>query len=116
MPFTFNGSTSESSRTWDWRVWLPIESTHCLTGSREIWSDFLKRRMKINLSITDGAKYWGLFKSFEAIRILSMLYMFSKSKTLGKYYNYYIFRRINGTLKDIIRLYNVSLFPLREKD
>lgn len=41
--------------------------------------------MKINLSITDGAKYWGLFKSFEAIRILSMLYMFS---TLGKYNNY----------------------------
>lgn len=38
--------------------------------------------MKMSLSITDGAKYWGLFKSFEAIRILSLLYMFSKSKTL----------------------------------
>lgn len=76
----------------------------------------LNRRMKISLSITDRAKYWGLFKSSEAIRILSLLCMFSKSKTLEKYNNCYIFRRINGTLKDVARLYHVSLFSSREKD
>lgn len=46
-----------------------------------------------------------------------MQYRLSKSKALGKYYYCYIFRRINGTLKDAARQYNIFSFSFpREKD
>lgn len=45
-----------------------------------------------------------------------MLQMFSKSKTLGKYYYCYIFRGINGTLRDAARQYKIFSFSPREKD